>query len=77
MKPKYIYQNWSAKIHLSKLVSQNQAFINAKSGKPVAQVLPYAPKSPRRIGFMPMSVPNDFDRLGKDAIETMFDSTNE
>jgi prevent-host-death family protein len=69
-----------AKTHLSKLVeraSKGESFIIAKAGKPVVRVT--ALSAPigaqmRRLGFMAgqISVPDDFDQMGKDEIERIF-----
>jgi prevent-host-death family protein len=69
-----------AKTQLSKLIEQaskGEAFIIAKAGKPVVKVTPLsAPTGSevRRIGFMAgqISVPDDFDRMGKEEIERIF-----
>ena len=69
-----------AKTQLSKLVegaSKGESFIIAKAGKPVAKVT--ALDTPtgshvKRLGFMDgqISVPDDFDQMGRDEIEKMF-----
>ena len=69
-----------AKTQLSKLIeeaSKGEAFIIAKAGKPVVKVT--ALSAPigaqiRRLGFMAgqISVPDDFDRMGKEEIERIF-----
>ena len=73
-----------AKTHLSRLLEQTahsgEGFVIAKAGKPVAQVLPLdaAPAAvPRRLGLMAgqFKVPEDFDRMAEDEIETLFDGT--
>jgi prevent-host-death family protein len=69
-----------AKTQLSKLVeeaSKGEAFVIAKAGKPVVKVIALnAPTGAqvRRLGFMAgqISVPDDFDRMGKNEIEEMF-----
>ena len=69
-----------AKTHLSKLVEQatkGEAFVIAKAGKPLVKVTALgAPTGAqvRRLGFMEgqFSVPDDFDRMGKDEIERSF-----
>jgi prevent-host-death family protein len=69
-----------AKTQLSKLVeeaSKGEAFIIAKAGKPVVKVTALgAPTGAqiRRLGFMAgqISVPDDFDRMGKEEIERIF-----
>jgi prevent-host-death family protein len=69
-----------AKTHLSRLVdgaSKGESFVIAKAGKPIVKVM--ALNSPtgskvRRLGFMAgqISVPDDFDQMGRAAIERMF-----
>ena len=69
-----------AKTQLSKLLeeaSKGESFIIAKAGKPVVRVTALsAPTSApvRRLGFMAgqISVPDDFDRMGKEEVERMF-----
>jgi len=69
-----------AKTQLSKLIEQaskGESFIIAKAGKPVVRVTALsAPTGAqvRRLGFMAgqISVPDDFDRMGKEDIEQMF-----
>jgi prevent-host-death family protein len=69
-----------AKTQLSKLVeeaSKGEGFVIAKAGKPVVKVIALnAPTGSqiRRLGFMAgeISVPDDFDRMGKDEIEEIF-----
>ncbi len=69
-----------AKTQLSKLIqqaSEGEAFIIAKAGKPVVKVTALsAPTGAqvRRVGFMAgqISVPDDFDRMGKKEIERIF-----
>lgn len=66
-----------AKTQLSKLVeeaSQGEPFIIAKAGKPLVKVIPLiAPTGAkvRRLGFMAgqISVPDDFDEMGRGEIE--------
>ncbi len=70
-----------AKSQLSKLVQaavDGEPFIIARAGKPLVKVISLeAPASgPRRTGFLPgISVPDDFDRMGADEIETMFEGS--
>ncbi len=69
-----------AKTQLSKLleeVAKGESFIIAKAGKPVAKVT--AVNAPvgsqvRRLGFLAgqISVPDDFDDMGRDEIERIF-----
>jgi prevent-host-death family protein len=70
-----------AKTQLSRLVEQaskGETFIIAKAGKPVVKVIALSTPTGtqvRRLGFMAgqISVPNDFDRMGHEEIERMFD----
>ncbi len=70
-----------AKTHLSRLIDRlatGGGFIIAKAGKPVAKVLPLsAPEADqvKRLGFMKgqLRVPADFDRMGSEEIESLFD----
>ncbi|MCW2273985.1 type II toxin-antitoxin system prevent-host-death family antitoxin [Rhodoblastus acidophilus] len=70
-----------AKTHLSRLVEQaaaGEAFIIAKAGKPLVKVVPLGAPEPaamRRTGFLSgqISVPDDFDRMGRADIERLFD----
>jgi prevent-host-death family protein len=71
-----------AKTQLSRLVEEaakGEAFIIAKAGKPMVKVV--ALDSPdatqiRRFGFLKgeISVPDDFDTMGSEQIESMFGS---
>jgi prevent-host-death family protein len=69
-----------AKTQLSKLIEQaskGEGFVIAKAGKPVVKVIALsAPTGAqlRRLGFMAgqFSVPDDFDRMGKEEIERIF-----
>jgi prevent-host-death family protein len=69
-----------AKTQLSKLIekaSKGEPFIIAKAGKPVVKVIALnAPTGDqvRRLGFMKgqITVPDDFDRMGKEEIEQLF-----
>ena len=69
-----------AKTHLSRLVedaANGEPFIIAKAGKPLVKVSALtAPddRTPSRIGFMAgeFDVSDDFDELGKEAIEATF-----
>ena len=69
-----------AKTHLSKLIDgavKGEAFIIAKAGKPLVKVVALGePDAPRpRIGFLQgrLSVPANFDDLGRDEIEGDFE----
>ena len=69
-----------AKTQLSKLVeeaSKGESFIIAKAGKPIVRVTRLnAPTytQVRRLGFMAgqISVPDDFDQMGRGEIEGLF-----
>ncbi|MBC7415363.1 MAG: type II toxin-antitoxin system prevent-host-death family antitoxin [Herminiimonas sp.] len=69
-----------AKTHLSRLINEaveGRPFIIAKAGKPLVQVtrLESPTATPqRRLGFLvgQVLVPDDFDRMGADAIEALF-----
>ena len=69
-----------AKTQLSKLIEQaskGEGFVIAKAGNPVVKVTALsAPTASqvRRLGFMAgqISVPDDFDRMGKEEIERIF-----
>ena len=69
-----------AKTQLSKLVdraAKGEPFVIAKAGKPLVKVTrldaPTA-RTPRRLGFMAgqFTVPDDFDRMGGEEIERLF-----
>lgn len=69
-----------AKTHLSRLIEQavqGEPFVIAKAGKPLVKVMPIdaaeAGATPR-IGFLTgeIVVPDDFDQMGRDEIETLF-----
>ncbi|GAB4356156.1 MAG: type II toxin-antitoxin system Phd/YefM family antitoxin [Methylohalobius sp. ZOD2] len=70
-----------AKTHLSRLIEEaakGETFIIAKSGKPMVKVSRLDAPEPgqvRRIGFMTgrLKVPADFDRMGQEEIERLFD----
>jgi prevent-host-death family protein len=69
-----------AKTHLSRLIeraAKGESFVIAKAGKPMVKVVPLdAPDAGKvkRIGFMSgqLSTPDDFDRMGDEAIEALF-----
>jgi len=71
-----------ATAHLSRLVEEaakGEPFIIAKAGQPLVKVMPLdAPTemSVKRIGFMAgeIEVPDDFDEMGRKAIERLFRS---
>ena len=70
-----------AKTHLSRLVqaaADGEPFIIARAGKPLVKVIAVEAPDPAtvsRIGFLAgrISVPLDFDRMGADEIETLFE----
>jgi prevent-host-death family protein len=70
-----------AKTHLSQLVEEaakGEPFIIAKAGKPVVKVTALsAPTGAevQRLGFMAgqIAVPDDFDRMGGEEIERLFE----
>lgn len=71
-----------ARMNLSRLIDKaveaGEPFVIAKAGKPLVRVIPInmsEPASPARIGFMKgqISVPDDFDSMGGDAIQTLFE----
>lgn len=70
-----------AKTNLSRLVervSKGESVVIAKAGKPMVKLVPLdeVERRPgRRIGFMDgeISVPDDFDTMGADAIIAMFE----
>jgi prevent-host-death family protein len=69
-----------AKTHLSRLVDQaakGEPFVIAKAGRPLVKVVPLDAPSPgqvRRLGFMTglISVPEDFDEMGRSEIARLF-----
>jgi prevent-host-death family protein len=72
-----------AKTHLSRLVdaaARGEPFIIAKAGKPLVKVMALeAPEAgeKKRLGFLEgdIVVPDDFDRMGGDAIIEMFEGS--
>ena len=70
-----------AKTHLSRLVdraARGESFVIAKAGKPLVKVVPLdaADTAPgRRLGFMAgeIAVPDDFDAMGREEIDALFD----
>ena len=70
-----------AKTHLSRLIEKavkGESFIIAKAGKPLVKVSRLDPASgtqAKRLGFMKgqISVPDDFDRMGSEEIERLFE----
>ena len=67
------------KTNLSKLVNENEPFVIAKSGKPLMQVIPYQQQiqTKKRIGFMKLNIPNDFDTFGEGEISALFNGVEE
>ncbi len=73
-----------AKTHLSRLVAaaaDGDPFIIARAGKPVVKVVALDSAmagTPRRTGFLsgPISVPPDFDRMGSDDLDRMFEGVS-
>ena len=67
-----------AKTRLSALIEEaakGEAFIIAKSGRPLVVVTPYVPAPPRpRTGFLKgqTAIPADFDSMGRNEIEDLF-----
>ena len=67
-----------AKTHLSSLLEKvvvGESFVIAKSGKPMATVIPFSGTKKQRIGFLKgrVSIPDDFDRMGEKEITGMFE----
>lgn len=70
-----------AKTQLSKLVEQaakGESFVIAKSGKPMVKVVALdapEPSQKKRFGFMAgqMKVPEDFNTMGRDEIQRLFE----
>jgi prevent-host-death family protein len=69
-----------AKTHLSRLVeraARGESFVIAKAGRPMVKVVPLGKEERRkakRLGFLGgvFKVPEDFDRMGREEIETLF-----
>jgi prevent-host-death family protein len=75
-----IFNIHEAKTHLSRLIEQaveGEPFVIAKAGKPLVKVVPVDAAdvgTTPRIGFLAgeIAVPDDFDQMGRDEIETLF-----
>jgi prevent-host-death family protein len=70
-----------AKTHLSRLVekaAKGDAFIIAKAGKPVVKVVAIdaVTGKKKRVGFMTndVSIPDDFNEMGREQIAALFTS---
>ena len=71
-----------AKTHLSRLVEKaasGESFVIAKAGKPMVRVVALDAPTDRqrnRIGFLKgqVAVPGDFDQMGRDQINAMFNA---
>ena len=69
-----------AKTHLSRIVEEaakGETIIIAKAGKPIAKLMALdapEPDQKRRLGFLSgqIKVPEDFDRMGEEVIEQLF-----
>ena len=74
-----------AKTHLSRLVQaavDGEPFVIARAGKPLVKVVSIEVREgteARRTGFMAgeISVPRDFDRMGRREIEALFEGGEE
>ena len=67
-----------AKTHLSRLVgaaAAGEGFIIARAGKPLVKVMRLDDAPPRRLGFLQgqFEVPDDFDQMAADDIQTLFE----
>lgn len=75
------YNIHEAKTHLSRLIERavkGESFVIAKAGKPLVKVVALdAPESSevKRVGFLAgqIKVPDDFDTMGSDEIEELFE----
>lgn len=66
-----------AKTQLSKLVdaaSKGEAFVIAKSGKPLVRVTRLEGSPPQRLGFLEgkATIPEDFDEMFSEDMEALF-----
>lgn len=83
VKPKRTVNIHEAKTHLSRLIEetvQGEPFVIAKAGKPLVKVTAVDSPEPavmHRTGFLAgqIAVPDDFDRMGADAIADAFAGT--
>ena len=76
-----------AKTHLSRLVDEaaaGQSFVICKAGKPMVRVTPLAQPGDSapvssRLGLLKgaCSVPDDFDRMGQEAVANLFEGVAE
>lgn len=71
-----------AKTHLSKLVeaaAAGESFVIARAGKPLVKVMRLEAETPRRLGFLQgqFNVPEDFDRMAADDIQSLFEGGND
>jgi prevent-host-death family protein len=74
-----------AKTHLSELIKQvteGESVIIAKAGKPLVKMVRLEAPEPHelsRLGFMKnnIQVPDDFNTMGDEDIETLFDGHSE
>ncbi len=71
-----------AKTHLSRLIdkaAKGEPFVIARSGKPMVTVSAYTPQPDpaQRVGFLKgrLEVPEDFDSMGSEEIQAMFEGT--
>jgi antitoxin (DNA-binding transcriptional repressor) of toxin-antitoxin stability system len=68
--------NLSSLIH--KAINDGEPFVIAKSGRPMVTVNPYSPPPDpnKRIGFLKgmLEIPDDFDSMGKEEIQAMFEA---
>lgn len=77
------YNIHDAKTQLSRLVemaAKGESFVIAKAGRPMVKVIALdtpEPSQMRRFGFMAgqISVPDDFNSMGSDEIQAMFEGT--
>ena len=52
-----------------------ESFVIARAGKPLVKVMRLEAEPPRRLGFLQgqFNVPEDFDRMAADDIQTLFE----